>query len=70
MHYNQLRTAAEESSAAAALFTDNQAENDGNIVFNQTEGHRGDKGSIKDHAETDDSLNPVEGSYWQDSDNV
>ncbi len=40
MHYNQLRTVAEEASVAATMFTNLQAESEGKIVFNQTEGIR------------------------------
>jgi len=66
MHYIQLRTAAEESSVAATLFTDPQEEKEGRIVFNQVEGHKAINAMLKSMLKTDESLNPVEGSYWQD----
>ncbi len=66
MHYNQLRTVAEEASVAATLFTNSLAESEGNIVFNPTEGHKAIKAVLKSMLKTDENLNPVEGSYWQE----
>ena len=65
-YYMQLRTAAEEASVAATMFTDPQEENEGRIVFNQDEGHKAIVQMIKTMLKTDDDLNPIENSYWQD----
>jgi len=66
MHYAQLRTTAEEASVAATLFTYPQEEREGRIVFNQVEGHKAITAMLIAMLKTDDSLSPVEGSYWQD----
>lgn len=66
MYYNQLRTAAEEASVSAALFTDPEQENEGKVVFNREEGDKAIKAMLKSMLKTDDTLNPTEGSYWQD----
>ncbi|WP_242835610.1 hypothetical protein [Ruminiclostridium josui] len=61
MHYNQLRTVAEEASVAATMFTNLQAESEGKIVFNQTEGHKAIKAVLKSMLKTDENLNPLGG---------
>jgi hypothetical protein len=61
----QLRTAAEEASVSATMFIDPQDESEGRIVFNQAEGQKAIKAIIKTMLKTNDSLIPVEGSYWQ-----
>lgn len=66
MYYNQLRTAAEEASVAATMFTYPQEEKEGRIVFNQVEGYKVINAMLESMLKTDDSLNPIEGSYWQD----
>lgn len=66
MHYMQLRTAAEEASVAAAMFIEPGEESEGRIIFNQTEGHKAVKAIIQSMLKADDSLIPLEESYWQD----
>lgn len=66
MYYMQIRTATEEASVAATMFIDPQEESEGRIVFNQVEGNKAIKAIIKSMLKTNDGLNPVEGSYWQD----
>lgn len=66
IYYMQLRTATEEASVAATMFTELQEENEGRIVFNQEEGHKAIAQMIKTMLKTDDDLKPTETSYWQD----
>jgi len=66
MYYMQLRTAVEEASVAASMFTEQTEEKEGRIVFNQVEGHEAIKAMLETMLRTDDSLNPSQESYWQD----
>ncbi|PYG84327.1 hypothetical protein LY28_03641 [Ruminiclostridium sufflavum DSM 19573] len=66
IYYMQLRTAAEEASIAAAVFTDPLEEKEGRIVFNSEEGHKAIRAMLETMLKTDSDLNPLEGSYWQD----
>ncbi len=65
LYYVQLRNTAEEASVAATMFISPQEESEGRIVFNQAEGHKAIRAVLKSMLKTDESLNPSEGSYWQ-----